>query len=387
MIVIAVVVAAAAPGARAQGELPAWLHEGACLTFTWDAAVAPGNGSDYRPDEHGDWVNSATGEHYSRSTQHGTSGSGWSQAVIASIDGDKAVVGVQSFGDAGALGRNVPVPLQGGSSFVTPIDQGGDYWISPAKLAALHTDANAGTLVELVRWQAADRIVPAIRVQIISHGSYSLHIFDAKSGLCLHYATAVRGAAPKLVGPGDMGQRDVTLTHGDLVGQRDLAIPWARDVMPAWLPKLKALHYAGSIVSRGVLPTVPNDVKLDLLVTDRGQNWVQLDSTSSMAMQGAPAIPPSTSTLAFGRAQFAGLWAGPASLATLHRGQELDNDPITRMKTVVARIDDHSLVISQHNDAGEITSEYDKATGMLTASSFVNCLSQQQLTVKLQSRE
>ena len=81
-----------------------WLHEGMVITYTWYSAVAPGNGSDYQEDANGDWVNSATGQHYTRSTQHGTSGSGWNQTTIAGIEKDRVVIATQSFGDAGRWG-------------------------------------------------------------------------------------------------------------------------------------------------------------------------------------------------------------------------------------------------------------------------------------------
>ena len=74
-------------------------------------------------------------------------------------------------------------------------------------------------------------------------------------------------------------------------------------------------------------------------------------------------------------------------MAGLQHGQILDEDPVTKMRTVVAKIDDRTVVISQRNAAGEIDSEYDRQTGMVTASSFFNVLSKQQWTLRLQGRE
>jgi hypothetical protein len=363
-----------------------WLHEGLVLTYTWYAAIAPGNGSYYEEDDHGDMVLHSTGQRYSRTTQIGTSGSGWTQITIASIDGDKVVLESSSYGNAGSLGRNAPVP-QGTSSSVAALMDPGDYWMDPAKLASLHAAPAEHVLVSRVAWKAGDNSIDGIRVQVINGTSYSDHIYDSKTGLCVHVASSSRGAPPKLVGPGDFGRGDTTITRNDFVSSRDITIPWANEPTPDWVASIRALHYRGSITSHGPLPTVPNVLSLDMEATARGRNWVQFSATTTQRTQGARDIPPSKSELASGRSEFDGLWAGPAALAQLRQGQVLDEDPVTKMRTVVARVDDSSVVIASSNAAGEIDSQYDKRTGMLIASSFYNVLSMQQRTLKLQSRE
>jgi hypothetical protein len=375
--------------ARADGPITRlhWLHEGTLVTYSWYAATAPGNGSDYQEDADGDWVNPTTGQRYSRTTQQGNSGTGFSQMTIACIDGSTAIISTQSFGNAGLLGRNVPVPLQGGTSFITPVDQCDDYWIDPQKLANIHTDASTGMLVTGVQWKTAAGAIDAIRIQKIAGGNFSLHVYDPKTGLCLHYASAVHGTAPRLVGPGDFGQGDVTLSQGDFISTRDLAIPWSSENIPDAILGLKALHYRGQTTSTGILPTTPNDIAIDLTFATHGRNWAQLNAITHAQIRGLPPAPPANSQIAFGHAQFGGLWAGTTALASLHQGQVLDEDPITKMKTIVSAVDANSIIIAQQNAAGEIDSRYDKATGLMTGSSFVNVLSQEQITITLQSRE
>jgi hypothetical protein len=363
-----------------------WLHEGLVLTYTWYAAVAPGNGSYYEEDDHGDMILHNTGQRYSRSTQTGTSGSGWTQITITCIEGDKVVIESSSYANAGSLGKNAPVP-QGTSSSVAVLMDPGDYWMDPAKLASLHTAPAEHILVTRVAWKAGDNTVDGIRVQALNGSSYSDHIYDAKTGLCVHVASSSQGAPPKLVGPGDFGRGDTTITRNDFISSRDVTIPWAGEPTPDWIASIRALHYRGSITSHGPLPTVPNVLTLDMEATARGRNWVQFSATSTQHTQGAPEIPPSKSELAFGRSELDGLWAGPAALAQLRQGQVLDEDPVTKMRTVVSRVDDSSVVIAAANAAGEIDNQYDKRTGMLIASSFYNVLSMQQRTLKLQGRE
>ncbi|HEV8039560.1 MAG TPA: hypothetical protein VGP62_11905 [Bryobacteraceae bacterium] len=392
LMAAAMLLATTVPALRAssvEGPVPAlpWLHEGMVLTFSWYAAVAAGNAWNYEEDGHGNWIDQRTGRTLSRTERRGTSGSGWNQITVVCIDGEKVVLSLSSFGNAGALGNNQPVPQPGGSSAVASVADPGDYWMDPNKLAGMRSVPAQRLLVSRIAWKAGDHTTNAIRVQMVKDGSYDEHIYDAKTGLCLHFAGSVRGAAPKYVGPGDMGQGDTTLTHGDFIGAKDISVPWAREAMPDWVSGVRALHYRGPIISRGPLPSGNSFVLVDLEMITHGTGWVQFASIASQQMQGAPRTPPSKGEIAFGRSQFGSLWAGPAALARLQLGEVLDEDPITKMQTVVAKADDQRIVIASRNAAGEIDSEYDRHTGMLVASSFYDVLSKFQRTLRLQGRE
>lgn len=381
-MVIAIILTASA---RADGPVPnlPWLHEGLLITNTWYAAVAPGTQSIFHEDEHGDWVDPSTGQHFNREQRQGTSGSGWTQSTVAAIDREKVVIVNQSFGDAGVLGNNAPVPLQGGTSMVSSVRAAGDFWTDPAALAAMRSQP-PGLDVSPVQWKVGDKTTDAIRVQTFSESGYTDHVYDRKTGLCIHYASASRGnQVPRQLAPGETAQGDLTLTHGDFVSLRDLNIPWANQPMPDAAAHFQTLHFTGQNISRGPLPTVPNQITLDLVVSERGNGWVAMSATSTLQMQGAPTIPPSTSQLAFGRAQLNGLWIPPAALANLHDGQVLDEDPVTRMRLVVKKADNNTVEMSQSNAAGEIDSAYDTRTGMLIESDFYNVLSKQQLMLRL----
>ncbi len=363
-----------------------WLHEGLVLTYTWYAAVAPGNGSYYEEDEHGEWILHSTGQTYTRRTQTGTSGSGWSQITVACIEGNKVVLQSSNYANAGRLGNNAPVP-QGVSGSLADLLDPGDYWMDPLKLASLRTSPARGLLITHVPWKAGDNRIDAIRVQVVQGTTYSVHVYDAKTGLCVHVASSSVGAPPKLVGPGDFGQGDTTITRNDLVSTRDISIPWAKEAVPDWVPPLRTLRYSGSMISRGPLPTVPNVLSLDLQALAHGRRWMQMSVRSTEQVQGAPGSVPVTSETAFGPSEFGSLWVSPAALAQLRQGQVLDEDPVSRMRTVVSKADDVSVTITSANPAGEIDNQYDKRTGMLLASSFYNVLSRQQRTYRVQAHE
>jgi hypothetical protein len=368
-------------------ELP-WLHEGLQITSTWYAAIAPGTGSSFVEDEHGNWVVAETGKTFKRSDRQGTDASGLSQVTVACIDGQNIVLVSQGYATATALGIPAPVPLQNALSFVVSPDDAPDYWMLPSKLAAMRSDPSHGISVAAVQWKLADRVIDAIRVQNVGAAGYVDHVYDRKTGGCVHFATASRGNnVPKVLAPGETPQGDLTLTQGDFVAMRDLNVPWAKQQTPAAAAAAKALHYRGSLTMLNGLPTPPSQITLDLKITDRGDGWLSAAATSQTQFQGLPPTPASTSQISCGRAQFAGLWAGPAALAQMQRGQVLDEDPLTKMRTIVAKVSDTSVVISHTNSGGQIANEYDKRSGLLTTSSFINAIARQQILVRLQARE
>jgi len=390
-IAAAAIIAVALPaGSASSADVPVpalpWLHEGLVLTFTWYAGVAPGNGTDWQEDPNGNWVDPRTGQHLRGVQQHGTSGSGWKQGTITCIEADKAAVTVTNFADDRAQGNYQPVPQSVGESAFAPVADPGEYWMDPNKLASLHTIASQNILVTHIPWKAGDHTVNATRVQVIKDGSYDDHIYDPKTGLCLHFAGSHRGAPPKYVGPGDMGLGDTTLSRGDFIGARDISVPWAREAMPDAVASLRELHYRGPIIFHGSLPS-PNSVNFeDMNVLNHGRGWVELASTRGSQNQRLQ-TPPVRSKQAFGRSQFGGLWVGPHAVASLKQGQVLDEDPITKIRTYVGKVDERSVVIVSRNGSGEIDNEYDARTGLRIGNSFYDILSQQQWTLRLQGRE
>jgi len=236
----------------------------------------------------------------------------------------------------------------------------------------MHGDPDQGVTVSSETAKMAGQPVKAVRIQVRGAASYTDHLYDLKTGLCLHFDTSGQG-----------GQ-----TEGDFVAMRDLAIPWSQEPSPDWVAAVKALHYRGDIEFRGgALPQVPNVLAIDMTTASRGPGWIQLDSVLNSQMQGAPAALPSKSQIFYGRSQFAGLWAGPKALAQLKTGQVLDQDPVTQMKTFVAKVDNDSVTITSANAAGEIDSQFDKHSGILIGSGFYSVMSRQYWTVRLQSRE
>jgi hypothetical protein len=346
------------PGAAALADGPVpkmpWLHEGLLLTYAWSAAKSDASGQ-------------------------GASASGLNQITIVNIDNGSIIGVTQGYGAASALNA-APVPLPGNLSFMVSAATPGDYWCDPGKLLEMQTDNSAGILVTRQPWTLNGQDYDSIQIQQKKGDSFQDHVYDVKTGLCLHSELTQGGV---ISGTGS----DMFQTKGDYLAMRDLSIPWSGENAPGWIATFKALHYRGSVEMHGSLPQVGTILSIDMVSSNHGVNWLEVNSAAGMQLQGMPPQPPSKSVAFYGRSQFAGLWAGPIALAKLTVGQVLDQDPLTQMKTTVTKADDHSVQIASTNSSGEIDSQYDKQSGMLLSSSFFNIVSQQKWILNLQSKE
>ena len=389
-LLFAVIANAPAPVLAETGPIPAapWMHEGMVFTSSWIAIHVPGNGKVYRENPDGTWQDDV-GNTLSESDLHGTSASGVSQTLITCIEGDKMVTATQGYANVQALGLTDPMPLQNASGFVSPAGQDNENWIDPAHLAAIKTDNAIGRLVQPTQWRGPSGMRDAIRIDRINSDGFTDHVYDKKTGICVHYAISTKAApTPQPLPVGEENQGDTLLTQGDFLAARDIKVPWSHEDPPAWIDQFKALHFRGQIAIRNsALPMVPNQLTLDLLPMDHGNGWIRVIATLNVRYQNAPAGPPGSSQTAFGRTEFGGLWAGPKALATLKQGDLLDEDPITKMRTTVTQVSDQSVTISQSNNSGEIVSQYDKQSGMLIGSSYYQAVSKQDWSFRLQGRE
>jgi hypothetical protein len=337
----------------------------------------------FRPDHDGHFIDPATGRRFSPSDSQGTSASGWSQSTIAAIDGDKTIVTVALFADATALHLRDPVPQLNGLSYALPTGggQAGDLWIDPQRLATLQSDAAHGLLVTPSPWTAPDgKPHDALRILTTAPDSVSENLYDRQTGLLLHFFQSTRTCPPHLAGNVAPDAHTCYVFWGDFLSVRTATIPWSADPMPDALRTLDALHYRGVVTFPQGMPTAqPQPFRFDVVVKDRGPRWIKAED--SMLQTGM--LSPTHADFYYGQSQFAGLWIAPAALGKLGPGQTLDEDPVTRLKTTVARITDKSVIITRSNASAEQLYEYDLTTGLLTASSFYDAISKQRWAMTL----
>jgi hypothetical protein len=323
-----------------------WLHNGLTISSTWQAGKTSPYGQ-------------------------ATAGGGISEASIVAVDGDKVIGVITTFDDLRAMGFPDPVPTQGVIGFAGTLEQYQDYWISPVKLAAIPNDPSQGSSVAHVSWKIPTGTVDGIEWTEQTPSSYEDHVFDARTGLCYHFAT--RGSSG-------------TAADGDFLGSRDLNLPWANDPPPDWVQTVKVLHYRGQVQNANAFVNIPTSVAMDMTVGDRGNGWLMFTTTSQTQVGNSPPIP-GQGVFASGVAQVGGVWAGPASLANLQQGQVIDQDPITQMKTVVSSVTPTSVVITQANRCGQRDYQYDKQSGILTQWDFINAQLKQRTILQLAGKE
>jgi hypothetical protein len=84
----------------------------------------------------------------------------------------------------------------------------------------------------------------------------------------------------------------------------------------------------------------------------------------------------------YGNSEIGGLWIGTSAAAKLQQGQVLDDDPATKNKTTVSRIDDSVIAITQANASTTAEYDYDRRTGLLVGSGWFDTLTRFRTTLR-----
>jgi hypothetical protein len=354
-IIAAFVVCSSAGLSRGDDAGPAaafsWLHEGTVLTYSKHAAIVPGKPITWKQNDYGDWIDPRTGQSYDKYVNYGTSAPMLGQTRVLAIDGNSVALDSVTFNLEQNLGFGDPI-LQPSMSQVADVSSN-DYWKSPVVLAGEATDASKGILVTRVTWPFREQRRDAVRIQITNDRLYQLEIYDLQTGICLHVASAwVSGA-----------DADTHITRSDLIRMRDLAIPWSSEPIPQTALNSNSMHYIGQLKRGGVYARLaPQAVTIDFMLKKRGLRWIWFDTKGTVS-----GLMVATPPILYGPGEFCGLWIGPKSAASFQQGQILDNDPDTKMKTVVSKINGQSVEITSSNMSSGRACVYDLATGIQTA--------------------
>jgi hypothetical protein len=328
-----------------------WLHEGTVLTYSKHAAIVPGKPVTWKQDDYGDWIDPRTGQSYDKYINYGTSAPMLGQTRVLAIDGNSAALENATFALEQSLGFADPVS-QPSMSQVADVSSN-DYWKSPAVLAGEATDASKGILVTHITWPFRDQKRDAVRIQITNDQLYQSEIYDVQTGICLHVASAW------VSGP----NADTHITRSDLIRTRDLAIPWSGEPIPQSVLSLNSMHYVGQLKKGGAFARLaPQPVTIDFIAKNRGQRWIWFDTKATVS-----GLMVATPPFVYGPGEFCGLWIGPKAAASFQQGQILDEDPDTKMKTVVSKINGQSVEITSSNMSSGRACVYDLATGIQTA--------------------
>ncbi len=370
LLVLGVFAAAPAPVAADAPPLPPWLRPGLRLTWYVGSASIPGSRQGLVPDDKGDWVDPVTGQKYGEQEFPSTGGAGYLQLTVAAADPRTVAADSRMFllMDP-AAGRVTASTL--GAVFGNG-DALGEYWVHPARLAALPDSTGGGTIVRRVKYPLRGRVYNAIVSQTTSGAATYRNTFDLDSGLLLVQSTATPLKAQIVANPNgtsSMGAQGTTITSTILVDARALGVPWREGPRPEWIANGTRLEYQGTYtISVPGAPSFPQAYAAALAFGVPGAGWAPAKMWTrlgSIVPGGAPM--DGECERAIGSAMTTPLWISPAALRDLPAGRVVDEDPVTRFRTTFAGVQGASAVLVEEGPFDRLQYVYDLASGLCTA--------------------
>jgi hypothetical protein len=350
-----------------------WLRVGTTVVAKWYTAKLFSQSVTFTQDGNGHWIGS-DGQNYDMQINQSMDAGGLNQNTVLAIDGDKIVLKCTKFmASTGDPTRNSP-DAGGEPRYIADAAKNvlGE---SPDLLAKEASDPGSGKIVRHVQWPAAGHLVDAIRIDKLSQHEWLSVVFDAKTGIGLHLADI------SSTGP-DSGTQFMS---SDILECRDLQVPWINERIPESVRNLKSMRLSGQVASHRAFAGLPVGYAVDYTLDQCTDNWAQVDVVGSALGAYGRSIPGKPETRYYGPGELDGLWIGPSAAAKLAQGQVLDDDPYTKIKTVVTFATDQQIAITQSNSQTTSVKIYDRATGLLTGTDWYDALTESQTTLRLQS--
>ena len=341
--------------------------------LTWSSGDATLEGAKLVPDPDG-WL-WRDGQWYRVESTGGSGGVGYEQIDVLSNTGGSIVGDLRLFLNTD-LQQNINVPA--GTAVVVGTPDGiGDYWVPPARLAALQDGFDGTTRIVHGQRQINGQTFDTVGVSTTGAGTYTGSTYDLASGLLLVGGTMTAGPGVMITDesglPLEQSSGAVSYSHRQLVSVRQRTIPWASAPAPSWAVPGRTTHYQGQTgveydPSAGMpsIPGIPLSID-EVLDRSVGTAFVgrQL-ATSATAAGVAPITTPSDR--AFSSAMFDGLWIPTDALAQLQPQQVLDQDPVTGQVVTFAGVQNNAAAIVLSGPADQVTQYYDLTSGLLVAS-------------------
>ena len=355
----------------ADAAVPEWLKPGTRVTWFVGSAQIPGVSSTLEEDENGNWVDPATNRRYSEQRSAGSGGAGFLQMDFVHAGPDGVAAEAHNHMLMDATNGNTMSGFTTG--YVGDLSALGDYWVNPARLAQLKVGRDGGVQILRGPYPLEGRVYQSVSIKTTTPSGYTRYTYDVVTGLCLVYSASTVGRATQTIDPtsGQVspGAGAHTIVHTRLLGVRDLRLPWAAQPMPAWLKQGGRLEYSGTYGT--VIPgaEVPPQ-RLDLAVSiDRltpGFGVAKLYSRLAPLYGNQPT--ESTSDRVVGGALMAPLYIAPAILRRLPADTVLDEDPITRVRTVFAGVQNNVATVVQRGPLESSQFGYDLDSGAMVVS-------------------
>lgn len=349
------------------GSLPPAIAPGVRVTWYLGSATLNGVRSQLVQDDQGNWVDPQTGQRYSDSASPNAAGAGFLQLTILAADAQGIAGDTRNFvmldPARGSVTSTVTQGLVGDAETL------GEYWIHPRKLAATQEQKTPGYRVARLKYPLEGRVFDAIVFETRNASGFFRNTYDLATGLLIVGSSSTTGASVPTVDPNGRvspGAGATTITSMMLRNVRDLQLPWAAAEAPA-LRRGEQRSYTGSYSTQipGV-PEMPMQYSFAVQIESAQRGFV-VAKTRSRLESSYSAPQESETTRVFGAPMLAGLFVPPAALRSLRPDQLLDEDPITRFRTVFAGVQDgHAVIVEQGpNETNQFA--YELSSGMLGA--------------------
>jgi hypothetical protein len=350
----------------AQQPLPAWLKPGVRVSYLTGSASVPGETRVLTPDGKGDWV-TPDGKRFSVAEARGTGSMGYNQYTIVAADEKAVAADLRTYLliDARPDGRCM---TGRSSSLVGTPDGVAEFWIPPAKLAAMEPADGPAVKVSRGKFPLNGKAYDVVTREVRSDKGYARLTFDLETGMLLAMTSSSSGDPTAVPGPDGVARRGAawtTVGSVALVGVRTLDLPWANDAYAGWANRRRA-DYEG--VFQTFVPGSPpfeQGASLSAAFGDAGKGWAPVKMTTRIAgLAGGPPIEQ-TADRAGSAVAVSPMWISPKTLAGLKAGQVIDQDPVTRFRATVAAADENAVVIVEEGQVDRTQSVYDAKTGAL----------------------
>jgi hypothetical protein len=351
-------------------DLPAFLKAGTRITYHAGDSVVQGVGSHLVEKENGGWIDPRTGKTFADDQLRSSGGVGYHELNVVHAARDLIAADIRNFQIVDVARGTASAASVGGVT--GNAEKLGDYWVHPARLAAIPDERGDGRRVNRVEYPLNGRTHKAISIADTTERSYARTVYDLDTGLLLSRATSTTADNVKTIDPQTgkvgAGRGAAAISHMLLVSVRDLKIPWAAEPAPEWATKGRRLDYQGGyalVAGPGLPPLPPYAMTLSFGFENVEQGVVTAKQlTRSDIGRGLPA-QETTSDRCFSSAMFGGAWIGPAALRGLAPNTVIDEDPVTKFRTTYAGVQNNVAVFVVQGPLETSQVGYDPQNGML----------------------
>jgi len=350
---------------------PAWVRPGLRITMYNASASVPGSYNSMPFLDPDGELKGKDGQRYTLGRAASASGHGFTQLDILHVHRDAIAIDYKSFLIFGEAG---PVILTSGSGGLTPPGCCADWWVNPdvvrKNIDALAQGGN-GIRVSRLKYRAAGVDFNAAWTAYMRDNASSTTVVDLQGGLTLHNAQAVYdpSASVKIDGQATAVGGRMDLSRSTLVSVRELKYPWVNAEYPEAVRRTRRIVYEGvtTITSSGT--AVRTRHLADSRVTGWSNDFLLL--RTEKLDESIPGVPPERSAMdgMAAAGEVTPYHIAPDLLAGLRKGQVIDQDPLTKVSTVVAGGDNAVVILSQFTvqNGARLDHIYDRRSGWRTA--------------------